>query len=282
MQAPLRRIRFVLTLLVLACVVPAVHGADLATVTIVEGQPMLLRGMQRLLLAPGAPLLADDIVETGPSGFVQAEAPGGLFLGIGPATRLLLDAGRGGAPVPYLLAGWVKLAAGAGRTPIASSIRLPRAELVRISGTVVVQASGRDARLFSESGGLQLVELREAGRPPVPIKPGQYWASSADGRGRVAARPEGAFMGEMPAAFRDTLPSMLERMAGRKPALKPAAPAAYADIEAWLTLEDPALRGRFARRFASRLEDPAFRKSVQANLSRHPEWQPALLPFKNP
>lgn len=282
LQACARCIGLALVVMALAGVRAPVHAADLAMATIVEGQATVLRGTQRLLLAPGAGMLPDDIVETGPAGFVQVEAAGGVFLGIGPATRLLFDAGRGGPPVPYLLAGWVKYAVGTGKGSIAPSMRLPRIELGSVSGTVVVQASARETRLFSESGALQVVEVREGGRVPSPLKAGQFWSAGPDGRGRAAARPDGAFMGAMPAAFRDTLPSLLERVATRKPALKPAPAPAYAELEAWITLDDAPLRGRFAQRFAPRLQDPAFRQSVQANLSRHPEWQPVLLPFKNP
>lgn len=278
--------RWLLLLVSLAVLVPsqALPASDLATVTLVEGQPSVLRGAQRLLLSPGAALQADDIVETGPGGFVQAEAGAGPgpVLGLGPDTRLLLDAGRGGPPVPWLLAGWVKYAVPEGGRPsLAAALRLRRAELSAIVGTVVVQSTGDEVRLFAESATLAVSE-REAGRAAQKLKPGQAWTLGADGKPRVAARPEPAFMSAMPVVFRDTLPSMLARVAGRRPALKAAPPPSHAELEPWLIVDDPALRGRLAQRFAPRLEDPAFRRAAQAGLARHPEWQGPLSSFKNP
>lgn len=266
----------------LALPLSSAAAAELATVTLVEGQPSILRGPQRLLLAPGAALLPDDIVETGTGGFVQAEAADGSTLGLGPGTRLLLDAGRGGPAVPYLLSGWAKVVMPAGsRGTLAHALRLARVDLSDIAGAVVVNASGADVRVFCESAEAAVLE-RDAGRAPLRLKPGQYWSSAADARGRAAPRPDAAFMAAMPVVFRDTLPSMLARVAGRKPVLKPVAAPTYAELEPWFTLDEPALRARFVQRFGPRLEDPAFRRAVQGNLARHPEWQASLASFKNP
>lgn len=263
------------------CALPTARAADLAIVTLVEGQPSVLRGPNRLLLVAGAALLAEDIVETGATGFIHAEGSGGATLGLGPATRVLMDARKGGPVVPFLLAGWVKYSPPPGsRAGLAGVIRLPRIELTDIAGTVVVHAGSADTRVFSESADATVIG-RDAGRAPVRLKAGQYRVLAADGRNRLEPRPEAAFMGAMPVVFRDTLPSMLARVAGRKPVLKPAPPPTYTELESWLTLDDPMLRGRFAQRFASRLEDAAFRRAVQGNLARHPEWHPALVSVKN-
>ena len=114
--------------LLVTLAVGSAAAAELATVTLVEGQPSILRCPQRLLPAPGAALLTDAIVETGTGGFVQAQAAGGATLGPDPDTRLLFDAGRGGPAVPYLLSGRAKVVMPAGsRGALAHALRLARA-----------------------------------------------------------------------------------------------------------------------------------------------------------
>jgi hypothetical protein len=84
----------------------------------------------------------------------------------------------------------------------------------------------------------------------------------------------------MPVGFRDTLPSRLAKMAGRKVVLKPAPAPGYAELAPWLSIDDTGLRRQFVQRFASRLEDPQFRGAVTANMRAHPEWDPVLHPEK--
>jgi hypothetical protein len=284
---------FVLGLLFIVALPAAAQ--EIGTVTIVDGQPAVLRGALRLLLAEGAILLADDIVETGEAGFVQVESPGGVALGIGPKTRLFADAQgmRTGAArvTPYLLEGWVKLSVpkSLSRSGLAGALRLPRAEITDLGGTVVVQAAAREVRLFSESGAVQVREQRSdvpadrdqgAGRVPVEVKAGQFYVWTAGSRSRVQPRPDATFMAAMPVIFRDTLPPRLDKLSGRKIALRPGPALSYPDIGAWLAIDDPAIRRRFVQRYAPRLEDPQFRRSVAANITSHPEWYPVLYPGK--
>jgi hypothetical protein len=49
----------------------------------------------------------------------------------------------------------------------------------------------------------------------------------------------------------------------------------YSEIQPWLTIAQ-AWRKGFVKRFQPRLNDPAFRKAVEAHLKDHPEWEPVI------
>ena len=84
-------------------------------VGIVEGSATLIRQTTRYTLAEGVALNEQDIIETAPGAFAQIEIPGGVLIGIGDSTRLMLRprVGKGlTAPPLYLLQGWLKTSTG--------------------------------------------------------------------------------------------------------------------------------------------------------------------------
>jgi hypothetical protein len=89
-------------------------AAPLATLTIVDGEAVLIREAARYAPAEGVRLLREDIVETGTQGrLLRIEFPDGLIADLGPATRLQIApklAGRAPGRF-YLLQGWVKVTA---------------------------------------------------------------------------------------------------------------------------------------------------------------------------
>ena len=100
---------------VLGLSTPAVQAAEpLARITIVDGEPLMVREASRFHLAEGVHLARNDILETGAQDrLLRIEFSDGRILDLGPSTRLLLAPGlpsaRGKAGASaYLLHGWVK------------------------------------------------------------------------------------------------------------------------------------------------------------------------------
>jgi hypothetical protein len=61
-----------------------------SVVGIVEGGATLIRQTTRFALAEGVALNDQDIIETAPGAFAQIELPGGVLVGVGESTRLML------------------------------------------------------------------------------------------------------------------------------------------------------------------------------------------------
>ncbi|MFM9884623.1 MAG: hypothetical protein ACKVQT_16490, partial [Burkholderiales bacterium] len=83
------------------------------TITILEGDALVYRGVGRVHAAEGVRLGAGDIVEMGAAGFMQIELPDKTVLQIGPQSRVLLNASARPKPERsiYALEGWFKLSA---------------------------------------------------------------------------------------------------------------------------------------------------------------------------
>ena len=84
----------------------------------------------------------------------------------------------------------------------------------------------------------------------------------------------------MPVSFRDVLPPRADRFKGKKaPDPKRDHDVSYAEVERWFALS-PGWRRGFVGRFKPRLEDSAFRQSIEDHLAALPEWDPILHPEK--
>lgn len=254
--------------------------------TIVEGPAIVIRGTERLALVEGVPLQPEDIVETGPAGFVRIEFADRSAVEFGPDTRALLmtRVAGAGARVPprvaYLLQGWVKLVARRGGTAQYRGFASSSIGAADIGGTLVLRIDARGASAFAESGEARLIERRDSG-PPVEhmLKPGAFLARPTAQKATLASRPGEDFLREMPPPFRDTLPERAGQFAGREIRPKSLSAPRYEDLEPWLKAE-PALRREFVRRWRARAADAAFRAALVANLRAHPEWDPILFPEK--
>lgn len=273
-------------LLAVALFMPCLAMADtLGTVTILEGQALVYRGLGRVHAAEGVRLVAGDIVETAPATFAQVELIDRSVLQLGPATRVMLSAGtvrqkpeRGF----YLLEGWLKLlsskrdsAAGPG-----FDLRAPSFEVPAGAAVAVLHATPAELRLFVETGDVRLGERQKTGPPlMVNLRGGDFYQRKASARGSVVASVPQAFVEGVPRAFRDTLPARLERFRERAVTPRDAPAFAYADVEDWLKAE-PAVRRPLMQRWRAKSGEPAFRAALVANLATHPEWDPILFPEK--
>jgi hypothetical protein len=272
---PRRPISRVLALLAWPLAAAAAEPA--ATITLLEGTAGLVRGEARYALAEGVKLQSGDIVEVGDKGLALLEFADGAALAAGAGTRMLAVSlsGAGSASGDfYVMQGALKIAG------IKKSARLrvttPLYTLQPTEGVDVLLVRGGEGSVFVESG-----EARLAGGPVPRLKAGEFFSRKAGQKGAVAPRPSQAFIGALPKAFLDPLPSRLGRYKERQVQPKRVADVTYAEVEAWLKAP-PHIRRPLVARFASRASDPAFRSAVEANLKFHPEWDPILHPEKYP
>jgi len=255
-------------------------GAE-ATVTILDGPVLFIRGASRFAAAEGVRLTGGDIVFTGTASLIQLELEGGARIDVGPRTSLMLLPAEAGSPSlhsAYLLAGWIKASAGPGSHASFDLLRTARFELSLADNVTVTRLEGDDAFVFSESGGARILERRR-GSPSaeVELKPGQFYFRRGQLAATVLTRPSSQFLQQLPVPFRDTLPSRIGGFRARLVAPRPAPDFTYADVEPWLK-SDAAIRRQLAERWKGKARDPAFRRELEANLRELPEWQPILYP----
>ena len=241
-----------------------------SVVGIVEGGATLIRQTTRYALAEGVALKEQDIIETAPGAFVQIELPGGVLVGIGESTRLMLRprVGKGLTPPPlYLLQGWLKTGS-SGAFGYAS----PTFEIATQAATTVVYTMGAQYEVFLESGAAKLT-LRDGAHTIAQLGSGDFAQRREGATPTVARRPAPEFLTKVPRQFRDRLPARGEQFAKRNIAPKAIGEVAYTDVAAWLRTE-PAVRLPLLPLWRSRAADLTFRAAAKADLAQHPEWEP--------
>lgn len=256
-------------------------AAPLATLTIVDGEAVLIREAARYAPAEGVRLLREDIVETGTQGrLLRIEFPDGLIADLGPATRVQIAprlAGRAPGRF-YLLQGWVKVTAPAS---LASPVfNTPLFDAAAIAQRAVVLVQPQDANLFAEAGEVALTELLD-GRPlgNLALKGEQFLTRAGAARASVAPRPTAAFIQRVPKDFLDTLPSRLDRFKTREVEPARLSGIAYDDVSAWVDAE-AGLRAGFVVRWKGEARNADFRRGLVGTLRAHPEWDRTLFPEK--
>jgi hypothetical protein len=258
-----------------------VAAPPLATLTIVDGEAVLIREAARFAPAEGVRLLREDIVETGTQGrLLRIEFPDGLIADLGPATRVQIAPKLAGRPPGrfYLLQGWVKVTAPAAVAGPVFNSALFDANVVGQRAVVFMQA--QDANVFAEAGEVALVELLD-GWPlgNVTLKGEQFLTRAGAPKASVAARPTAAFIQRVPKDFLDTLPSRLERFKTREVEPARLSGIAYDDVSAWIDAE-AGLRAGFVPRWKGEARTADFRRGLVGTLRAHPEWDRTLFPEK--
>ena len=241
-----------------------------SVVGIVEGSATLIRQTTRYALAEGVALNEQDIIETAPGAFAQIELPGGVLVGIGESTRLILRprVGKGlTAPSLYLLQGWLKTST-SGTFGYAS----PAFEIATQAATTVVYTTGVQYEVFLESGAAKLT-LRDGAQAIAQLAGGDFAQRREGATPTVARRAAPEFLAKVPRPFRDRLPARGEEFAKRNVAPKALGEVAYTDVAAWLRTE-PAVRLPLLPLWRPRAADLTFRAAAKADLAQHPEWEP--------
>jgi len=266
----------------LVCSPVALAADPAATLTLLEGPAVLVRGVTRYALAEGVRLQSGDIVEVGDKGLAQIEFSDGAALALGPGTRMLAvsmprDKATGGNY--YVTRGALKVA----RVQRDARLRLvtPVFTLQPTEGIAVALVSDGEGSVFVESGETRLdgPPAKGAATALARLKGGEFFTLKSGQKGTVAPRPSPAFIGALPRAFLDPLPSRMARYKERQVQPRQIELVTYAEVEAWLKAP-PDIRRPLVKRFQPRASDPAFRSALVANLRFHPEWDPVLYPEK--
>lgn len=266
-----------------ACSLPALAAERVGTVTLLEGPVAVVRGTTRYAVAEGVRVRPGDIIEVSDKGLVEIEFPEGAALAMGPGTRALVvtsPRGKAAAGDHYVTQGALKLSRV--KQGVGFRFLTPHFSLEPVEGSTVFVVAAADGAVFVEGGEARVVEPAAKGAaapPPVRLKTGEFYARKADQKGAVAQRPSQPFIGGLPRAFLDPLPSRLARYKDRDVQPKRIGDVTYAEMKDWLTAP-PDIRRPLMPRFRPRLTDPDFRSSLVANLKLHPEWDPILFPEK--
>lgn len=275
-------LRLCLAMALLAALCGTGVGAQAAAlVTIVDGEANLIDGDRSVLAAEGLKVADQTLVRTSPrSNLLRVEWADGTVADFGPDTQAMLSpaafgprAGR--APAVYLLRGWVKLSAmGSAAAP---GLLTPHIDVQPFKGAVLVMAAGGETWVFAESGSASMIERDLKPATNLALKNGEVYLRNGGAKGAVSARPAPAQMQRVPRGFRDALPLRYATLKDKAAPAKPGPAPVYSDVREWLLVEAP-VRKPFAKRFADRVKDPAFRTALTENLSQHPEWEPVLFP----
>jgi hypothetical protein len=197
---------------------------------------------------------------------------------VGPAlvqaAELPSDDGKSAAAAELtLLRGWFK-ASNAKAPPL--RLALPSSALRVAEGIAVVHCDAAHSEFFVESGRVTLTTPAARGREVArEAREGEFWDRTGDRAFETDDHPPPAFIAAMPRALRDRLPSLASRFEAAPGPLTAGREVTFAEAEPWLT---GATRKAFARRFAPRLADPAFRASAAAARPPVPEWDRMLHP----
>jgi hypothetical protein len=268
-------------LVIALCLPLQVFAQTVGKITFIEGKLRVIRGVAVLPGVQGAAVDMADIIETMKPGFALVEFSDGTVIALGDATRLMLSpAGKAGTPEILLLDGWLKMqsrvADGAGNSIIAPL----QAVSVRTT-SLIIHGAKTGGEVFVESGTASVGITDKQGRPSgmTAAKAGQFLTRTPDKAPGSQTRPADAFVAAMPGAFRDALPARLERFKDRKIEMTASGPVSYEDVADWLSAAS-GWRTGFVKRFEPRISDVSFRKSLDANLKRHPEWDKILHPPK--
>ena len=255
-------------------------GAETGAVTLLFGQPKLLRGTTWFNLKEGVRLRDGDVIDLPASGQLQIEfADGGAVGIIGPGALYIIaasarDAKQPGSTEFQLTRGWLKFAT----KPPGPRLRV-RAPLgtIATSEAVAVVHAGDGFEAFVETGAVRLSDVGKIELTGGEIKAGGFASRSAGKPLTTERRPPATFVAALPRDFMDPLPVRAARFAATK--VDPVADheATFAEAQPWLT---GPYRASFLKRFQARLDDPAFRDAMASSGKAPPEWNATTAPPK--
>lgn len=265
----------------LICASAPASAQTIGTLTVAEGDVVLVRGAATYTATPGVAVHNGDMLAVDPKGQAQIEFQDGAILNLARGCRayLLAAQGAGGEPGVALQSGWAKFTrAKAAKGPPYRYI-MPLARLSTPGATGVLRMGDDSDDLFIETGASRIVELSRSGWPGSgrDLKGGEFIVRRDGQPLSIAPRPAADFVKAMPPYFRDDLAAFLPRLRNRGADPKREHDATYAEVEPWLKASPP-LRRSLVERFRSRANDRQFRAKLLENLAAHPEWDPVLHP----
>jgi len=254
-------------------------GAETATVTLLFGQPKLLRGTTWFNLKEGVRLRDGDVIDLPASGQLQLEfTDTGAVSVIGPGALYIIaasarDAKQAGSAEFQLTRGWLKF----DTKPPGPRLRVRTAlGTIAASDAAAVVHAGDGFEAFVETGTAKLSDVGKLELTGGEIKAGGFASRSAGKPLSAERRPPAAFVGALPRDFMDPLPVRADRFSAR---VEPVADheSTFAEAQPWL---NGPYRASFLKRFQARLDDPAFRDAMATSGKAPPEWSAAAPPPK--
>lgn len=257
-------------------------GADVGTVTLLDGKPRLLRGTAWFTLVEGVRIRDSDVIEVPEKAQLQLEmTDGGVLSLIGPGALYAVSLTSGDAKLRplaefWVTKGWLKLDTKLTATRMRTRTGL--GSVLTADAAAVVRITGDTLEVFVETGSARVVEPGKSDSAGMDIKGGGF-VSRAAGKPLVSAeRAPSAFVTALPRDFMDALPLRAARFTTpREPV--PEREASYADVQSWLT---GPYRASFMKRFEPKLADPAFKAAAEANSKATPEWATVAKPAPPP
>jgi len=255
-------------------------GAETATVTLLFGQPKLLRGTTWFNLKEGVRLRDGDVIDLPASGQLQLEfTDTGAVSVIGPGALYIIaasarDAKQAGSAEFQLTRGWLKF----DTKPPGPRLRVRTAlGTIAASDAAAVVHAGDGFEAFVETGTAKLSDVGKLELTGGEIKAGGFASRSAGKPLTAERRPPAAFVGALPRDFMDPLPVRADRFSSAR--VEPVADheSTFAEAQPWLT---GPYRASFLKRFQARLDDPAFRDAMATSGKAPPEWSAAAPPPK--
>jgi hypothetical protein len=265
----------------LAAALPC-YGADVGTVTLLDGRPRLLRGTAWFALAEGVRVRDSDVIDVPEKAQLQLEMnDGGALSLIGPGALYSVsltpgDAKQRPAAEFWITRGWLKLDTKPAATRL--RIRTGLGGILAADAAAVVRIGGDTLEVFVETGSAKVVEPGKSDSAGIDVKGGGFVSRGAGKPWTVAERAPAAFVAALPRDFMDALPLRASRFATpREPVVERE--ANYAEVQSWLT---GPYRATFMRRFEPKLADPAFKAAAEANSKATPEWVTVAKPAPPP
>ena len=207
-----------------------------AWLTIVDGSGTIVSRGERHAAVPGMRVGHCDIVSTDARSMIQIETGDGTRVEVGPGSKLLaqtsVPADAAGPTQHFLLDGWVKVTLAAGRTHRPLRVNTRFSDLLLNSGVAVLNAGRDRVRLFAEQGDVVALDSGDPAAGRHKVAAGRLFVRGS-GRGEITQRASAAFLADMPAAFRDTVPSRLAQVGTRASQARAGTPARLADLLDW-------------------------------------------------
>jgi hypothetical protein len=252
-----------------------------AVVTFAGSHIAVIRQTTLYSAAVGVTLRDGDIVETSEGG-VQIEFPPSTLLAVASHSRVLIQMNHARSAacdtLIYSLQGLVKMARTTAVMNRWACLQAAQIRTALATGSAIQRLDGSAVSLFAEKGELMVQGAGAAAAEPTIIKvPAEQFAQWRSGQAlKILARPTPEFLATLPSSFEDELTPLADRVRGAKVEPVVLREVSYGDIADWLKAMPQRLE--FVHQFQPRLKDPEFRRQIDADLGRTPDWGPILHP----
>ncbi len=266
-------------LLVLVLWPVAALTGNVGVITLAEGEVHLIRGTGYYTAGEGVELAAEDVIHTGKEARSQLEMADGSLLEVGADSKLYLDEYQlredktvEKAEVSLVL-GFLRF--------IASKLE-PESKYTVVSNTVtigirgtegVLEADENSSAFMLEEGEVEAFELKDDGSlgQSLPMVSGDFLRRERNRPFLRTAAARKAFRARIPGFMKVRAQQRLKLLKQRGLTPRKLRDIRYDDV-ARLLRANPRMRKKLPGRFKRQLNNPEFRKRLQQQIQKHPEW----------